>query len=86
MDKSAKNLDITKILLKLTFLPIANRSTALSYCPFSKKKSPHLCRSSGSALSSSSPEISCSAPNCLALNERSKALEKLPAYKYTYRQ
>lgn len=66
---------------QVTFLPIANRSTALSYCPFSRKKSPHLCNNSGSALSSNSPEINCKAPNCLALNDKSKALEKFPAYK-----
>lgn len=74
-----KNIKIEKLLGLLTFLPMASRSTALSYCPFSMKKSPHRFSSSGSALSSSSPEISCRAPNWRARNERSKALEKFPA-------
>ncbi len=69
------------LCVPFTFLPTASRSTALSNCPLSMKKSAQRCNSSGSVLSSRSSEIICSAANCLDVKARSKALENKPAWK-----
>ena len=63
----------------LAFFATASRSTALSYCPLSMKKSAHRCSNSGSVLSSRSSEIIWSTLNCLVVNAKSRAFEKLPA-------
>ena len=85
IQNKARHINIQTSNISLTFLPTANRSTALSNWLLSMKKSAQRWSSSGSVFSSRSSDTIWRAANCLVWKAKSKALEKYPAWQNTQR-